>query len=79
MPYPERHLMPTGTVKWYSSEKGYGFISPDNNTGGRDHFVHRTALARANIATLHEGQRVEYELERDDRTGKVAAVGLRVV
>jgi|HubBroStandDraft_1064217.scaffolds.fasta_scaffold596696_2 CspA family cold shock protein len=71
--------MPTGTVKWYSSEKGYGFISPDNNTGGRDAFVHRTALARANIAAIHEGQRVEYELERDARTGKVAAVGLRVV
>ena len=67
--------MNTGTVKWYNAQKGYGFIQPDN--GGKDVFVHATALERAGLRDLREGQKVSYELQTDQRSGKVAAVSLQ--
>jgi CspA family cold shock protein len=54
--------MTTGTVKWFNSQKGYGFIQPDD--GSKDVFVHITAVERAGIGYLHEGQKLSYELER---------------
>ncbi|MBM6595595.1 cold-shock protein [Microvirga pudoricolor] len=62
--------METGTVKFYNSQKGYGFIQPDN--GSKDVFVHATALERAGIRGLVEGQKVSFETEEDRRSGKVA-------
>jgi CspA family cold shock protein len=67
--------MNTGTVKWYNDQKGYGFIQPDN--GGKDVFVHATALERAGIRGLREGQKVTYELQTDQRNGKTSAVNLQ--
>ena len=67
--------MPTGTVKWFNETKGYGFIQPDN--GGKDVFVHATALERAGIRGLREGQKVSYELQTDQRSGKTSAVNLQ--
>ena len=66
--------MTTGTVKFFNTDKGYGFISPD--TGGADAFVHVTAVERAGMATLNQNQRVTYELE-EDRRGKMSAVNLQ--
>ena len=68
--------MPRGTVKWFNTQKGYGFIQPLGGSGVRDVFVHITAVQRAGLTTLTEGQHVEYELE--DNRGKEAAVNLRV-
>jgi CspA family cold shock protein len=68
--------MPTGTVKFFNADKGYGFISPDG--GGTDSFVHISAVERSGMATLQRDQRVKYELETD-RRGKVAAVNLEAV
>ena len=65
----------TGTVKFYNGQKGYGFIQPDN--GGKDVFVHATALERAGIRNLMEGQKVSFDIEEDRRTGKVSASNLR--
>jgi len=59
-----------GTVKFYNDQKGYGFITPDN--GGPDVFVHATALERAGMRGLSEGQKVSYDTEKDRRTGKMA-------
>ncbi|MGO4705507.1 cold-shock protein [Microvirga sp. 2MCAF38] len=67
--------METGTVKWYNGTKGYGFIQPDN--GGKDVFVHATALERAGLRGLREGQKISYELQTDQRTGKTSAVNLQ--
>lgn len=67
--------MATGTVKWYNSTKGYGFIAPEN--GGKDVFVHATALERAGMSGLTEGQTISYEIERDARSGKESAVNLQ--
>ena len=67
--------MNTGTVKWYNDQKGFGFIQPDN--GGKDVFVHATALERAGIRGLREGQKVSYELQTDQRSGKTSAVNLQ--
>jgi CspA family cold shock protein len=69
--------MATGTVKWYNETKGYGFIQPDN--GGKDVFVHATALERAGLRGLAEGQKVSYEVESDRRTGKESAGNLKTV
>ena len=66
--------MATGTVKWFNATKGYGFIQPDE--GGADVFVHISAVERAGLRSLNEGQQVQYELERDKRSGKVAASNL---
>ena len=62
--------MPTGTVKWFNPTKGYGFIAQD--AGGPDAFVHISALERAGMQGLNEGQKVEFELVQDRRTGKMA-------
>ncbi|MBL0407272.1 cold-shock protein [Microvirga aerilata] len=67
--------MATGTVKWYNDTKGYGFIQPDN--GGKDVFVHATALERAGMRGLAEGQKISYEVEADRRTGKESATNLQ--
>jgi cold shock protein len=67
--------METGTVKWYNETKGYGFIQPDN--GGKDVLVHATALERAGMRGLREGQKISYELQTDQRTGRASAVNLQ--
>ncbi|HSZ51989.1 MAG TPA: cold-shock protein [Caulobacteraceae bacterium] len=63
--------MTIGTVKWFNGQKGFGFIQPDD--GGTDVFVHISAVERAGMSTLQEGQKVSFELERDKRTGKTSA------
>ena len=68
--------MATGTVKWFNPTKGYGFIQPDN--GGADAFVHISAVERAGLTTLNEGQKVSYELQQG-RNGKSAAEDLKLV
>ena len=68
--------MATGTVKWFNGTKGYGFIQPDE--GGADVFVHISAVERAGLRSLNEGQKVTYELERDSRSGKMSAGNLQV-
>jgi len=72
--YWEFLLMATGTVKWFNSQKGYGFIQPTN--GGADVFVHVSAVERAGMEGLQEGQTLNYELEQGQR-GRVSAVNLR--
>lgn len=67
--------MTTGTVKWFNSTKGFGFIQPDN--GGPDAFVHISAVERAGMRDLAEGQKLSYELETDKRTGKQSAGNLQ--
>jgi len=62
--------MNTGTVKFYNSQKGFGFIQPDD--GAQDVFVHATALERASISSLAEGQKVSFDTEVDSRSGKTA-------
>ena len=69
--------MTTGSVKWFNAQKGYGFIQPDN--GGRDAFVHISAVERAGLGTLTEGQKLEFELVEDRRSGKQSADNLRAV
>jgi CspA family cold shock protein len=66
--------MASGTVKWFNSQKGYGFIQPTN--GGPDVFVHISAVERAGLDGLNEGQKLSYELEQGQR-GRVSAVNLR--
>ena len=73
--YLEFLLMASGTVKWFNAQKGYGFIQPEN--GGADVFVHISAVERSGMGTLSEGQRVSFESQRDQRTGKVAASNLK--
>ena len=63
--------MATGTVKWFNGQKGFGFIQPDE--GGNDVFVHISAVERAGLNGLHEGQKIQFELERDQRSGKMSA------
>ena len=63
--------MATGTVKWFNGTKGFGFIQPDD--GGADVFVHISAVERAGMRSLTEGQKVSYELEQDRRSGKMSA------
>lgn len=68
--------MTNGTVKFYNSQKGFGFIAPDE--GGNDVFVHATALERAGIRGLVDGQKVTFDTERDSRTGKIAVSTLQL-
>jgi CspA family cold shock protein len=65
--------MSNGTVKWFNTTKGYGFIQPED--GGADVFVHISAVERAGLRSLNEGQRVEFELQKE--RGKTAAVNLK--
>ncbi|MET4699101.1 CspA family cold shock protein [Constrictibacter sp. MBR-5] len=68
--------MAVGTVKWFNATKGYGFIQPES--GGNDVFVHISAVERAGLGSLSEGQKVSYELAKD-RNGKMAAANLEEV
>ena len=68
--------MPTGTVKWFNTTKGYGFIKPDD--GGSDVFVHITAVQRSGLQGLNEGQAIMYEM-KPQRNGKMAAEDLKPV
>jgi CspA family cold shock protein len=67
--------MAIGTVKWFNSTKGYGFIKPDN--GGPDVFVHISAVERAGMSSLNEGQKVSYEAKMDPKRGKSSAENLK--
>ena len=69
--------MKTGTVKFYNSQKGYGFIQPEN--GDKDVFVHISAVERSGLGSLREGQKLSYELQRDQRSGKMSATNLQAV
>lgn len=69
--------MATGTVKWFNNTKGFGFIQPE--TGGPDVFVHISAVERAGMSTLNEGQKVSYEIQNDPKRGKSSAVNLKAV
>lgn len=69
--------MATGTVKWFNLQKDFGFIQPDQ--GGADVFVHISAVERAGLRGLDEGQKVSYELVQDQRSGKSSADQLRIV
>jgi cold shock protein len=73
---PERKsYMTKGTVKWFNGQKGFGFIQPDD--GGKDVFVHISAVERAGMYSLNEGQKVLFEVVADRRTGKSSADNLR--
>ena len=67
--------MNKGTVKWFNNQKGFGFIQPD--AGGTDVFVHISAVERAGMSTLNEGQKVSFDVVADRRTGKSAAENLK--
>jgi CspA family cold shock protein len=69
--------MARGTVKWFNATKGFGFIQPDG--GGKDAFVHISAVERAGLSNLSEGQKVEFELVSDRRSGKTSADNLKAV
>ena len=69
--------MATGTVKWFNGQKGFGFIQPEG--GGNDVFVHISAVERAGLSTLNEGQKVSFELEQDRRSGKMSAGQLQAL
>jgi CspA family cold shock protein len=68
-------LMAIGTVKWFNTTKGYGFIKPED--GSADVFVHISAVERSGIGTLRDGQRISFELETDPRRGKTSATNLQ--
>jgi len=68
--------MATGVVKWFNGQKGYGFIQPDD--GGNDVFVHISAVERAGLHGLNEGQRISFEVRADPKRGKTSAENLRV-
>ena len=69
--------MSTGSVKWFNGQKGFGFIQPDD--GGKDVFVHISAVERAGMHNLNEGQKISYDIVADQRTGKSSAENLRAV
>ncbi len=69
--------MTIGTVKWFNGQKGFGFIQPED--GGADVFVHISAVERAGMNGLHEGQKLSFELEKDKRSGKMSAGTLQAV
>ena len=72
----EGPIMATGVVKWFNGQKGYGFIQPDD--GGNDVFVHISAVERAGLHGLNEGQRISFEVRADTKRGKSSAENLRV-
>ena len=72
----KRIVMATGTVKWFNGQKGFGFIQPDD--GGNDVFVHISAVERAGLSGLAEGQKISYEVKVDPKRGKSSAENLRV-
>ncbi len=65
----------TGTVKWFNDQKGFGFIQPES--GGADVFVHISAVEKAGMRTLREGQKITFEVQRDPKKGKNSAVNLK--
>jgi CspA family cold shock protein len=67
--------MSTGTVKWFNTQKGFGFIQPDD--GGKDVFVHISAVQRSGLQTLNEGQKITFDVVQDKRSGKAAAENLQ--
>ena len=69
--------MSTGTVKWFNAQKGYGFIQPDD--GGKDVFVHISAVERAGLYTLNAGQKVSFDVVKSPKNGKEAADNLRAL
>jgi CspA family cold shock protein len=69
--------MTEGTVKWFNSQKGFGFIAPDD--GGKDAFVHISAVERSGLGELHEGQKVAFELIADRKSGKMSAENLKAL
>lgn len=69
--------MTIGTVKWFNSQKGFEFIQPDD--GGVDAFVHVSAVERAGMSDLREGQKISFDLAKDARTGKMSAANLQTV
>jgi cold shock protein len=69
--------MTTGTVKWFDSQKGFGFIAPDD--GGKDAFVHISAVERSGLGSLREGQKVGFELVSDRKSGKMSADSLKIL
>lgn len=69
--------MPNGTVKWFNATKGYGFIQPED--GSADVFVHISAVERAGMSDLKDGQRLSFDTERDPRKGKSSAVNLKAL
>jgi CspA family cold shock protein len=69
--------MPTGTVKWFNGQKGFGFIAPDG--GGNDAFVHISAVERSGIGDLREGQKVSFEFVSDHKSGKMSADNLKLL
>lgn len=71
----ENDTMTIGTVKWFNAQKGFGFIQPDD--GGKDVFVHISAVERSGIGNLHEGQKISFDVETDPRRGKVSATNLK--
>jgi len=75
--YRKKFLMTQGTVKWFNSQKGFGFIQPDD--GSKDVFVHISAVERAGLYSLNEGQKVSFDLVADRRTGKSSADNLKSV
>jgi CspA family cold shock protein len=75
--HPKKVVMAIGTVKWYNPEKGFGFIQPDD--GGKDAFVHVSAIERAGMSDLREGQKISFELVSDKRSGKMSADNLQAV
>lgn len=69
--------MPTGTVKWFNSTKGFGFIQPQD--GGPDVFVHISAVERSGLGNLAEGQKISYEVQRDPKRNKSSAENLKAL
>ena len=69
--------MTIGTVKWFNAQKGFGFIQPDD--GGKDVFVHISAVERSGMGNLSEGQKVSFDIETDPRRGKSSAANLKAV
>ncbi|HEY8006906.1 cold-shock protein [Methylocapsa sp. D3K7] len=69
--------MPNGTVKWFNPTKGFGFIQPES--GGTDIFVHISAVERAGLSSLNEGQKVSFDEERDPKKGKTSAVNIKAL